>query len=68
MCNIGSNFSNFFSISSNILRVLVPALNYGLRDVVAFTILLTRVFNNDANASVIIVLSNIMTVCWQSVE
>ena len=51
-----------------ILRVVVLKFNYGLSDVVAFTISLAGVFNNDANASVIIFLSNIITVYWQSVE
>ena len=54
--------------TDNVLRVVVPKFNYGLRDVVAFATLLVGVFNNDANASVIISLSNIITVYYQSVE
>ena len=54
--------------TGNVLCIVVPKFNYGLRDVVTFTTSLVGVFNNDANISVIIILSNILTGYWQSVE
>ena len=48
--------------------IVVPKFNYELRDGIAFTTSLVGVFNNDENVSVIIILSNILTGYWQSVE